>query len=60
MAANCLVVDDSTTIRKVIGRMLEKMDFQVYWGKALTKHGSVLAVDEDSLKHLKSSLRDCY
>tara|TARA_R100001510_G_C7643880_1_gene201389 strand:+ start:357 stop:1043 length:687 start_codon:yes stop_codon:yes gene_type:complete len=38
----------------------EKMDFQVYWGKALTKHGSVLAVDEDSLKHLKSSLRDSY
>tara|TARA_R110002020_G_scaffold176222_7_gene368382 strand:- start:317 stop:1003 length:687 start_codon:yes stop_codon:yes gene_type:complete len=38
----------------------EEMDFQVYWGKALTKHGSVLAVDEDSLKHLKSSLRDSY
>lgn len=29
MAANCLVVDDSTTIRKVIGRMFEKMDFEV-------------------------------
>ena len=29
MAANCLVVDDSTTIRKVIGRMLQKMDFEV-------------------------------
>lgn len=29
MAANCLVVDDSTTIRKVIGRMFEKMDFEI-------------------------------
>lgn len=29
MSANCLVVDDSTTIRKVIGRMFEKMDFEV-------------------------------
>ena len=38
----------------------EKMDFQVYWGKALTKHGSVLAVEEDSFKHLKSTLRDSY
>lgn len=30
MSANCLVVDDSTTIRKVIGRMLEKMNFTVH------------------------------
>lgn len=29
MATHCLVVDDSTTIRKVIGRMLQKMDCQV-------------------------------
>ncbi len=29
MSANCLVVDDSTTIRKVIGRMFEKMNFEV-------------------------------
>ncbi|NCP61695.1 MAG: response regulator [Alphaproteobacteria bacterium] len=29
MSAKCLVVDDSTTIRKVIGRMFEKMDFEV-------------------------------
>jgi len=38
----------------------EEMDFQVYWGKALTKHGSVLAVDEEALSHLKSTLRDSY
>ena len=38
----------------------EEMDFQVYWGKALTKHGSVLAVDEENLSHLKSTLRDSY
>ena len=38
----------------------KEMDFQVYWGKALTKHGSVLAVDEESLSHLKSTLRDSY
>ena len=29
MSANCLVVDDSTTIRKVIGRMFERMNFEV-------------------------------
>ena len=38
----------------------EKMDFQVYWGKAITKHGSVLAVDEEDFRHLKSTLRDSY
>ena len=38
----------------------EEMDFQVYWGKALTKHGSVLAVNEKNLSHFKSSLRDSY
>ena len=38
----------------------KEIDFQVYWGKALTKHGSVLAVDEESLSHLKSTLRDSY
>ncbi len=38
----------------------EKMDFQVYWGKAITKHGSVLAMDEIEFKHLKSTLRDSY
>lgn len=32
------------------------LDFQVYWGKALTKHGSVLATENDSYKDLKSSL----
>jgi len=26
----------------------------------LTKHGSVLAVDEENLSHLKSTLRDSY
>lgn len=29
MSTNCLVVDDSTTIRKVIGRMMQKFDFQI-------------------------------
>ncbi len=29
MATHCLVVDDSTTIRKVIGRMLQKMDCEI-------------------------------
>ena len=38
----------------------EKMDFQVYWGKAITKHGSVLAMDEENFGHLKSTLRDSY
>jgi len=38
----------------------EEMDFQVYWGKAITKHGSVLASHEKSLNHFKSALRDSY
>ncbi len=29
MTTNCLVVDDSTTIRKVIGRMLQKFEMSV-------------------------------
>lgn len=29
MSEHCLVVDDSTTIRKIIGRMLEKMGFAI-------------------------------
>ena len=29
MSKNCLVVDDSTTIRKVIGRMFTKLDMTV-------------------------------
>tara|TARA_R110000796_G_scaffold163349_1_gene280293 strand:- start:1196 stop:1882 length:687 start_codon:yes stop_codon:yes gene_type:complete len=38
----------------------EKMDFQVYWGKAITKHGSVLATDGVEFEHFKSTLRDSY
>lgn len=29
MSNHCLVVDDSATIRKIIGRMLEKLNFNV-------------------------------
>jgi len=36
------------------------LDFQVYWGKALTKHGSVLATEDENFKGLKSSLREKY
>ena len=36
------------------------LDFQVYWGKAITKHGSVLALENDSYKKLKSTLREKY
>ena len=36
------------------------LDFQVYWGKALTKHGSVLANEDENFKSLKSSLREKY
>jgi GR25 family glycosyltransferase involved in LPS biosynthesis len=38
----------------------EELDFQVYWGKAITKHGSVLALENDSYKKLKSTLREKY
>jgi GR25 family glycosyltransferase involved in LPS biosynthesis len=36
------------------------LDFQVYWGKAITKHGSVLASEDESFRNLKSSLREKY
>jgi len=36
------------------------LDFQVYWGKALTKHGSVLAAEDENFKSLKSTLREKY
>ena len=36
------------------------LDFQVWWGKALTKHGSVLATEDENFKGLKSSLREKY
>lgn len=38
----------------------EDLDFQVYWGKALTRHGSVLATEDENFKVLKSSLRTKY
>ena len=38
----------------------EDLDFKVYWGKALTKHGSVLATDDENFKGFKSSLRTKY
>ena len=38
----------------------KEMDFQVYWGKAITKHGSVLATEQEDFKYFKSALRDSY
>jgi len=38
----------------------KELDFNVYWGKAITAHGSVLAVGDGSLVGLKSTLRDNY
>ncbi len=36
------------------------LKFNVYWAKAITEHGSVTAVHDDSKKGLKSSLRSRY
>ena len=38
----------------------KNLDFNVYWGKAITAHGSVLAVHDAQYSGLKSSLRDKY
>lgn len=35
----------------------EKLNFNVYWGKAITKHGSVFANYDPTMKQFKSSLR---
>ena len=36
------------------------LNFNVYWGKAITEHGSVLAMHDSSRKGLRSSLRSHY
>ena len=36
------------------------LDLNVYWGKAITAHGSVLATHDDRFTGLKSALRDNY
>ncbi len=36
------------------------LKFAVYWGKAITKHGSVVAAEDENFKGLKSSLREKY
>ena len=41
-------------------KTFEDLDFDVYWGKAITEHGSVLALRDDSRKGLSSSLRSHY
>lgn len=38
----------------------EQLGFEVYWGKAITKHGSVIAAEDENFKELKSSLRQKY
>lgn len=38
----------------------EKLKLEVYWGKAITRHGSVAAAQDDEFEKFKSSLRDNY
>ena len=38
----------------------KELGFNVYWGKAITEHGSVTAVHDPKLKGLKSCLREKY
>jgi len=40
--------------------VFKELDFNVYWGKAITEHGSVTAVHDKSKEGLKSSLRSSY
>jgi len=41
-------------------KVFQDLDFHVYWGKAITEHGSVTAVHDENRKGLKSSLRSHY
>ena len=41
-------------------KVFEELDFNVYWGKAITSHGSVMAMYDEGKKGLKSVLRDSY
>jgi len=43
-----------------LNERFKQLDFNVYWGKAITEHGSVTAVHDKSLAGLKSSLRERY
>jgi hypothetical protein len=36
------------------------LELKVYWGKAITEHGSVLAADSKNYCFFKSSLRESY
>jgi GR25 family glycosyltransferase involved in LPS biosynthesis len=36
------------------------LNLKVYWGKAITEHGSVLALENNSYKEFKSTLREKY
>lgn len=38
----------------------EKLELEVYWGKAITRHGSVVATEDENFRKFKSSLRDSY
>ncbi len=40
--------------------IFKELSFDVYWGKAITKHGSVLATTGTEYQSLKSSLREGY
>lgn len=43
-----------------LNERFKQLNFNVYWGKAITEHGSVTAVHDQSLAGLKSSLRERY
>ena len=40
--------------------VFKNLNFNVYWGKAITEHGSVTAVHDESKSGLKSVLRSRY
>ena len=41
-------------------KVFEELGFNVYWGKAITSHGSVMAMYDEDKKGLKSVLRNSY
>ena len=36
------------------------LDLEIYWGKAITKHGSVVASEDEQFSKLKSAIREKY
>jgi len=57
---NLLTFKVENTLDWHFNNVYRDLSFNIYWGKAITEHGSVTAVSDESKKGLKSVLRSHY